>query len=224
MLPAGSDSSGSQTEIARICATCIEDVHVDGGGVSVLTSRGFSGTVWVSDAIAGRVEELQFSLGEGPCFDAVATREPVLVPDLGAPGGGADRWAGFRAEAMSSGIGAIFGLPLNVGAFTLGAFDLYRRQPGPLTQNELHRARDAAEATSNALLDLNPEQAVTEPPGGTYHWVVHQAAGMITQQLGVPIKDAMVHLRATAFTDGIPIDELAAQVVDRSRRLWKEDS
>ncbi|MFY9915907.1 MAG: GAF and ANTAR domain-containing protein [Nocardioidaceae bacterium] len=221
---AGSGTDDSHTEIGRICASCIDDVQVDGGGVSVVTTRGFAGTVWVSDTTAARVEELQFSLGEGPCFEAVSTRRPVLVPDLADTSGEASRWPGFRSEAASSGIGAIFGLPLNAGTFTLGALDLYRREPGPLTRDEVHRARRAADDASNALLELNLDQASAEPPGATYHWVVHQAAGMITRQLRVPIGDAMLHLRAAAYSEGIPIDAFAAEIVDRRRRLSKEDT
>ncbi len=221
---AGWDADDSNTEIGRICASCIEDVRVDGGGVSVLTSRGFAGTIWVSDTTAARVEELQFSLGEGPCFDAVSTRRPVLVPDLSSTSGEGSRWPGFRAEAASSGIGAIFGLPLTAGTFALGAIDLYRREPGPLTRDEMHRVRKAADDASNAVLELHADHASTEPPGATYHWVVHQAAGMITQQLRVPIGDAMLNLRAAAYSAGIPIDEFAAEIVDRRRRLSKEDT
>ncbi len=220
----GSTNPDSHTEIGRICKSCIDDVGVDGGGVSVMTSRGFAGTVWVSDAMAARVEELQFSLGEGPCFEAVSTRRPVLVPDLASTTGMGSHWAGFRSEASLSGIGAIFGLPLNAGTFTLGAFDLYRLEPGPLTQDEVHRASAAAEEASNALLDLANDQASAEPAGATYHWVVHQAVGMITQQLQVAISDAMLHLRAAAYSEGVTIDDFAAQVVDRRRRLSKEDT
>ncbi len=221
---AGSNTGDSHAEIGRICASCIEDVRVDGGGVSVLTTRGFAGTIWVSDTTAARVEELQFSLGEGPCFEAVSTRRPVLVPDLSSTSGEGRRWPGFRSEAASSGIGAIFGLPLNAGTLTLGAFDLYRCEPGPLTRDEVRRIRRAADDASNALLELHADHSSTEPPGATYHWVVHQAAGMITQQLRVPIGDAMLHLRAAAYSEGIPIDEFAVAIVDRRRRLSKEDT
>ncbi len=220
----GSNTYDSNTEIGRICSSCIDDLHVDGGGVSVLTTRGFAGTIWVSDPTAARMEELQFSLGEGPCFEAVTTRQPVLVPDLSSTSGAGSHWAGFRSEAAASGIGAIFGLPLNAGAFTLGAIDLYRHEPGPLTRDEVHRARKAADDASNALLELNLDQASAEPPGATYHWAVHQAAGMVTQQLRVPISDAMLHLRAAAYSEGFPIDEFAAEIVDRRRRLSKEDT
>ncbi len=72
--PEGADSSGSQTEIARIRVPCIDDVHVDGGGVSVLTRRGFSGTVWVSDSIRSTFEVLQFTWARGRASRAAGHR------------------------------------------------------------------------------------------------------------------------------------------------------
>jgi AmiR/NasT family two-component response regulator len=48
---------------------------------------------------------------------------------------------------------------------------------------------------------------------------VHQASGMISEQLGVSIGDALVRLRAYAYAEGHPIDEVARDVVERRLRL-----
>ena len=48
---------------------------------------------------------------------------------------------------------------------------------------------------------------------------VHQASGMISEQLGVGIGDALIRLRAHAYAEGQPIDEVAREVVDRRLRL-----
>jgi hypothetical protein len=53
---------------------------------------------------------------------------------------------------------------------------------------------------------------------------VHQAAGMAMVQLGVPIDQALLRMRATAFTEGITVDELADAVVSQRRRLDEEDA
>ena len=48
---------------------------------------------------------------------------------------------------------------------------------------------------------------------------VHQASGMVSEQLGVGIGDALIRLRAYAYAEGQPIDEVAREVVDRRLRL-----
>ena len=48
-------------------------------------SRLVSETLSASDKQAARLDELQFDLGEGPCWDALRLVEPVLEPDLRNP-------------------------------------------------------------------------------------------------------------------------------------------
>jgi hypothetical protein len=42
-------------------------------------------------------------------------------------------------------------------------------------------------------------------------------------QLGLPIDEALLRLRAAAYAEGKTVDELADAIVDRRRRLSKED-
>jgi AmiR/NasT family two-component response regulator len=43
--------------------------------------------------------------------------------------------------------------------------------------------------------------------------VVHQAAGMLAVQLGVPVAEALVRLRVRAIATHRPISQVAAEVV-----------
>jgi hypothetical protein len=70
------------------------------------------------------------------------------------------------------------------------------------------------------------------PPGGiaaeledgaNFHFVVHQAAGMISEQLHVGVAEALVRLRSYAFRFDTPIDEVAEAVVRRRLRLHDSD-
>jgi len=48
---------------------------------------------------------------------------------------------------------------------------------------------------------------------------VHQAAGMLSDQLEIRIADALVRLRAHAYADGRPVNDVANDVVARRLRL-----
>ncbi len=52
---------------------------------------------------------------------------------------------------------------------------------------------------------------------------VHQAAGMVMVQLAMPIDQALLRMRAIAFSEGTSVDELADAIVMRRRRLAEED-
>jgi hypothetical protein len=203
-------------------------VEVDGGGVSIVSGGGNRGTVYATDDVAARIEEAQFLLGEGPCVDAASRRSPVLVEDLidhreGVQG----RWPGFLEEAAASGVRAVFAFPLRIGAISLGAMDLYRTRPGPMSRAQVRAALLAADATALAVLDA----ARSAPPEGGKGWqqsaaraVVHNAAGMVTVQAGVSIEEALVRLRATAYAQGRSIDDVADDVVRGRLRLAEEDA
>jgi hypothetical protein len=233
-MPIDTEASGESAAqvIGAMCLSCIQEVSVDGGGVSLMTVQGYAGTVWASDPTAHRVEELQFTLGEGPCHDAVRSGVPVLAPNLSGDSTNQQdaalqaRWPAFTPEAMHLGVKAIFGLPLRIGSTSLGALDLYRQSSGPLSDNQIAHARDVADETSSALLDLDPKlgNRGDKDARAAYHWVVHQAAGMLTQQLGVPVDEALVQLRAAAFAEGRSVDQLADDVVHRRRRFVKEET
>jgi GAF domain-containing protein len=168
---------------------------------------------------------LQFTLGEGPCVDSSRTGRPVLQPDLARSGPG--RWPGFCAGALEAGIGAIFAFPLRVGGIRLGVLDLYRDQPGTLSQVALGEALSFADAATAILLHLQA-QGSTEASGfGLIPVIedraqVHQATGMIAVEASVPLTQALVLLRARAFAAERPILDLARDVVARTVRFTKD--
>lgn len=208
----------------RLCVLGVREAGVDGAGVSVLTSGGTPDPVFATDDLSALVEDLQFTLGVGPCFDASRHRSPVLVGDLLDPAEGVQLgWPAFVDEAVLAGIRAVFAFPLGMGSLRLGTLDLYRSTPGPLSAFGLARLLVLADAIGIALLDdevLPPEQV-----DDLWHRaIVHQAAGMAMVQLDATIEEALVVLRSTAYSEGTPINLLAIEVVGGRRRLTKEQS
>ena len=56
--------------------------EIDAAAISLIFPGVNSATLGSSDAAARVYDELQFTMGEGPCLDSVATRGPILVADL----------------------------------------------------------------------------------------------------------------------------------------------
>ncbi len=98
----------------RLVSACAHALPVTGVALVLMADAGPAGTVAVTDPTAGTMEDLQFTLGEGPCVESSGTGRPVLQPDLARTGPA--RWPGFSAAALEAGIVAIFALPLRVGA------------------------------------------------------------------------------------------------------------
>jgi ANTAR domain len=226
----GRQSQGAPISMAHVCAAAVAAVGVDGAGVTVMVSPTVRETVHATDGIAAQLEELQLMLGEGPCMDAFAGGGPALAADLQAREY-AVRWPAFTPAAIDGGAGAVFALPLQIGAIRLGALDLYRSRPGPLTAHELADALTYAETAGMLLLDT---AAGAAPATAELAWqndgatvneaVVHQATGMILVQLGVSAEVAFARLRAYAYAHNRSLVEVAGEVVNRSLRFTPDRS
>jgi len=180
------------------------------------------GSLCTSNSVSLLIEELQFTLGEGPCIDAYALDHFVREPDLANPS--LVRWFAFSPHALELGVSAIFGFPVRVGAARLGALNLYRDHPGPLT--DAQHADGLAIADMIALWVISAQAAAPDgvmalelEAGSHFHFAVENAAGMISVQLGVSVTEAHVRLRAYAFSHNRTLAEVAEDVVTRKLRL-----
>ena len=209
-------------ELSDLCLDCVDKAGVDGVGLAVFTRDGTPGTVHATNEVAARIEDLQFTTGEGPCVDAARTGSPVLVPRLSAAH--RERWPAMATELTTAGVQAIFALPIRVGAVSFGSLDLHRLRPGPLSPRQMVETLRTVDRASELLLSSAGEHLEELLPPRTYRMVVHQAVGMVMVQLDVGVEDAMLRLRAAAYAEGQSITDLAADIVARRRRLAEEGS
>ena len=85
----------------RLCARCVELLEFDGAAISLLPQGIVWGTLGGSGELSRRVDELQFTVGEGPCMDAVCNGHPVQA-DLSQPG--ESRWPAFAGAVLALGV------------------------------------------------------------------------------------------------------------------------
>ncbi len=211
--------------LQRLCRSAALHLPAAGVGVSVLADEGRVMTAASSPAIA-RLEELQVTLGEGPCLDAFETGRPMLVSDLDAEP--RSRWPAFAAEVRQQGLRAMFAFPLQVGAARLGGLDVYRERPGPLSRESRTDALVYADLARDGLLDAQDHAVGTDRPAGVEdldgsQFDVYQAQGMVMVQLKVSLGEAMVRMRAHAFAHERGLVEVARDVIAR-RLVFERDA
>jgi hypothetical protein len=205
---------------ARVCVACVALLGVDGAGIIVVGEGGHVATMAVSDAFVRRLEDLQFVLGEGPGLEATATGRSVRVPDLVVEAG--SRWSAYAPAAADEGVGAVFAFPMQLAGVRLGALDLYRRHAGLLDGTQTTRAVELAElavAMLSRRLGVSPTASARTPPVDGFRFGVHQAAGMISEQLDVSVDEALARLRAYAYAAEQPVDDVAREVIARRLRI-----
>jgi hypothetical protein len=215
---AGADSWSS----ASLCVVCPHIVGVDGAGVMLMSGDIPRGSLCTTNAVSHLIEELQYTLGEGPCVDAYHQNQVVAEPDLAEPA--ASRWLAFTPPALAAGVRAVFGYPLRVGSVRLGALNLYRGWASPLTDSQHADALVLADVAARWVLEAQagapPDVVAAELEiGADFHFAVHNAAGMVSAQLGISVTEALIRLRAFAFTSDLLLTDVAKEIIARKLRL-----
>jgi ANTAR domain len=218
---AAAHDDDTPVSVAALCHAAVLRLGVNGASVTATSGRMVHDPVCASDDVSARLEELQFTMGEGPGADDFRVGSPMLITDLDSV---AARWPGFVPAAVAAGAGAMFSFPLQAGAIRVGILTLYRSRPGPMAAEELADALVFADIALRLLLDAS--SGAIGFPGyrpldgrSESRAEVHQATGMISVQLGVSIEEAFVRLRAHAFASSAALGEVAADVVDRRLRF-----
>lgn len=210
-----------------MCEVCAATLAVTGVGLSIMSDPGRREPVSSTTAVSARLEELQVTLGEGPCVEAFETGGPVLVADLDAETH-VGRWPAFSRAAAEAGVAALFAFPLVSGGIRVGVLDLYRDRAGELGSDEI---ADALIFADFALLMLLNTQAGEGQEGfdGSRDGLsgprveVYQATGMVSVQLAVSLGEAFARMRGYAFIHDLVLSEVASEVVARRLRFEPEE-
>jgi hypothetical protein len=211
----------------RLCEACVEVLAVTGAGVMLMSDDVRRGSLCSSNDVSRLIEDLQYTLGEGPCVDAYVHDTPVLEPDLADPA--VPRWVAFTPPVVDAGARAVFGFPMRVGAVRLGALNLYVDRPGTLSDDQHADAMVVAGVAARAVLAMQAQAppgalAAELEAGSDFHLVVHQASGMVAAQLDVSLAEAMIRLRAHAFANDQLLTDVAEAVVARKLRFPAPDA
>lgn len=215
----GASSGDKAGRYRSLCSSGAAALRMAGASLTLITPDGDSTLLAASDPVAEQVAELQFTTGDGPTVEAFTTGTPVLDGDLVR-----HRWPLLRAGMEPLGVRAVFVFPLQVGAIRLGVLCLHDDQPGPLSASQLAGATALARAAVDAVFsDLDEEPSVDGWLGSVdgHDHALHQATGMVLEQLGATAEVALLRLRAHAFRTGRPLGAVAADVV--ARRLSFRD-
>jgi ANTAR domain len=223
-------AAGRPVSVADVCAVAAGAAQVSGAWVTMASGRGPDFVMCVTGPVGEQLAELQQTLGEGPCHDALASAAPVLAGDL-QDGASGRRWPGFAPQALRLGAAAVFAFPLSIGAIRAGVMGLYRDSPGPLPTARLGDGLILADAATMLLLDRarqgGDDGAAADgrpvdgqsPDLAVHRAEIDQATGMVTVQLGVGMAEAFARLRAYAYAHDRRLADVARDIVARRLRL-----
>jgi GAF domain-containing protein len=163
----------------------------------------------------GTVELFEAQNDEGPCRDCYHSGVPVSVADLSSE---TERWPRFSPVARSAGFRAAHALPLRLRGQVLGALNLFRTEPVPLSRPDIATGQALADVATISLLQsraLRDVQAVAEQLEEALHsrTTVEQAKGVIAERLGIGMDEAFSRLRRFARSRQSRLTDVAHEVV-----------
>ncbi len=209
----------------RLCEACVELLAIDAAAVSLIVEGVIVGTLGASGAGARLHDEVQFTYGEGPCLDAVASRASVVVVDLADPR--ENRWPAYGPAMLAHQVRCVYAIPIVVGGAYVGSLDLFQADPVLLTAEQVAGVVIVAELAQIPMLDLldrrktanKADRSAWEELNALTRDEVSQATGMLMAQLDIEAPAALVRLRAHAYVTGSSAAAVACDIVGRRLRL-----
>jgi hypothetical protein len=212
------EDDGPELLPVRLSRAVTRVLPVDGAGLCVRTGNDRRAPLGASDEPSTRAERLQFTVGAGPCTQAMDSGQPVFVvdDDLRA------RWPAFHdLLVQETPFRGVVALPLRYDLAGLGAMDLYFTDPADVATLDVLSAMGAGDLVSQALSEAavwSDWSAADGPPwlhgpAAERRALVWQAIGLTGLAHDVPAAEALDRLRAHAYASGRLVDDLAADVV-----------
>jgi GAF domain-containing protein len=201
--------------LERMGSYATELLPIHGVGVLLKSSSGGL-EVATANTEAGRVvETLEAELAEGPCSEALATGEQILVPDLAAA---SDRYPRFVPRALDAGVKAIHALPMSLRSETVGSIDLIALEPVDLTASQIATAQMLADVTISYLANSRAFTETSQLASQLQHAldsriVIEQAKGVLSERRGVTVSEAFEVMRRHARNNHLKLHAVAEQVI-----------
>jgi GAF domain-containing protein len=152
------------------------------------------------------IDRLQERLGEGPCLDAVYDERTVHIDDIEDE----DRWPRFAAEAAEAGMRSMLSFQLFVTGGTLGALNLYAREPHAFDEESESVGLVFASHASIALAGAQQEEHLRAAVASRD--LIGQAKGILMERYRVTADEAFRLLVGTSSRTNRRVADIAEEL------------
>ncbi|HWJ67547.1 MAG TPA: GAF and ANTAR domain-containing protein [Nocardioides sp.] len=186
-------------------------------GISVTHGNGRIETRAGTGPLVWDVDELQYKLREGPCYDAITNGGVTVMEDVATE----TRWPRYVVEVESRGLQAQMGLQLYTEAGTLGGLNFYSVEPGvdpdAVQLGELFAAH-AAIALGRARHEHQLKESVAS------RQAIGTAVGIVMERYRIPEDRAFQFLTRASSTSNIKLRAIAQELVDSTSASFRGEA
>lgn len=203
--------------LQRVAELTLRAVYgADGAGVTWLVGPK-PATVTAAGDFVRRIDEIQYTLDEGPCLEAYATQTLVLAEDLVEQGPA--RWPRFTPAAVGHGLRGVVAVPLSVRSGRLGALNVYALHARAFDEDSARTAAVFAEQAAVVLANAEAftsaqDMAVNLGEALASRAVIDMAKGIVMARTGCSQQQAFDQLRDASQTSHRKLRDVAAEIVE----------
>lgn len=191
--------------------------HVEQAGISLVERDGRVQSTAPSDPQVRELDELQTTLREGPCLDAIWNEQRTVVEDMAAAH---HRWPRWAAAAQERGVGSLMAFQLFATKGSAGALNLYAARPhvfdGDTADTGALFAAQAALALRGAQRAAGLEVALENRD------VIGQAKGILMERFRVRQSSAFAMLVESSQHTNMKLVDVASWLVHEVERRGSE--
>ncbi|WEV78429.1 GAF and ANTAR domain-containing protein [Janibacter cremeus] len=192
--------------------------NIDHVGISIVHRRGDIETKAGTDQLVWELDALQYSLGEGPCVQAVESQPITIANRLRHE----TRWPKFVPRAVAMGVQAQMGVRLYVERETLGVLNLYATESDTIDADVAHTAELFAAHAAIALGRARREEQLSEAIATRK--AIGQAIGLVMERYRIDEDRAFQFLVRVSTTSNIKVRDLAEELIDTANENYRPGS
>ena len=188
--------------------------QASGAGVSLI-HQSQRVSVGATDLLVRTADDLQYTLGEGPCLAAWSTGKPVLIDDTTVD----ERFPRWNQTAAEAGVLSCFSVPLLRGSDPLGAMKVYSTTAKAFDDADRARLTSLAVAAAALLGHAQASDAATRISRELRESLrsrdlVGIAKGILMQREQLTEAEALAALTARARSTGTSFRQVTADLVN----------
>lgn len=183
----------------------------DGVSLMLIRPGGRISTPAYSSRTAYEADQVQYETGQGPCLEAMRDDDTIVIRDIESE----ERWPDFRGGMLELGLRSFLSFRLFIVADredTMGALNLYAREPASFERRELVVGRAFASHLSVAMkaaIDVAGLESALRSRD-----VIGQAKGVLMERERIGPSEAFDRLRKLSQASNRPVQEIAGEIAE----------
>jgi GAF domain-containing protein len=203
----------------RLVEHSVALLAADAAAIMLVDGSGRLRAVASSSEDADLMELLELQVEQGPCVECFHTGAPVSVADLNEA---QQRWPRFvTAVTQQRMYRSVHAVPLRLRGQSIGALNLFHREPGALPAADLALAQALADVATIGILSeraIYDAQILNVQLQTALHSrvIIEQAKGVLAHQGQISMDAAFARLRRYARDNNERLVEVARQVASHN--------